>query len=510
MTFEATGDFPFTFFIEKAIAKDEGEDMIIEGVASTTNIDHDNERMAPEALTSMAEIINEKSVPLRVEHSKSENAIVGSVFKAWVDERNQMWIKARLDKSHPASSILYKSLKDGVKLGLSVGGRVKHAIKELAESAGKMVKTFYQVVLDEVSVTQHPANYDAYLIRKSILKEDAEAFEEGLQKDFLFETRANDYMFSFAKSIPERVWKKVQLKEYNSNVMKKNNENENDEEKKDKSVEDGNGTQDAKVLNQDEGAPEEDANKSDQAFKSMVMKGFESLTTLVGKLISKNEGEDEEKEKSEDDDKKDDAEKSEDDKEDEADKSSKKSEDDEDKEKSEGDVEDEEKGEDSSEYKMKNLLGRMDKMAKAMDDEDKEEEKSSKKSEDDDEKEEKAEKSIDDFVKSLETSVNALEARMEKSGHRVPGLHSQIVQMLQTNPEFQKSIKDLMETPGPKRSVSMGVPFMKSKDGKMFQLTPIGVESKVEKSKKTEGMSFKDLYKSEYSSVAEAGAQGNG
>ena len=149
---EADGDFPFSFYIEKAIPDGDEENMTIKGVASTVNIDHDNERMSPEALQSMAEIINEKSVPLRVEHQKDDNAIVGNVNKAWVDSRNQLWIEAALDKSHPGASMLYKALKTGAKLGLSVGGRVKHAMKDLSESAGKMIKTFYNVVLDEVSV----------------------------------------------------------------------------------------------------------------------------------------------------------------------------------------------------------------------------------------------------------------------------------------------------------------------------------------------------------------------
>ena len=150
ITIKAEGDFPFTFYIEKAIAGEEGEDMIITGVASTVNIDHDNERMSSSALKSMAEIINEKSVPLRVEHQSGDNAVVGDVYKAWVDERDQLWIKALLHKAHPAAGILYKSLKDGVKLGLSVGGRVKSAIREFSEATGKMVKTFYQVALEEV------------------------------------------------------------------------------------------------------------------------------------------------------------------------------------------------------------------------------------------------------------------------------------------------------------------------------------------------------------------------
>ena len=84
-------------------------------------------------------------------------------------------MKARLDKSHPVSGILHNSIKQGVKMGLSVGGLVKHATKEFSEAVGGMIKTFYDVVLQEVSVTPRPSNYDAWLIAKSIAKDKQDA-----------------------------------------------------------------------------------------------------------------------------------------------------------------------------------------------------------------------------------------------------------------------------------------------------------------------------------------------
>ena len=132
---EATGNFAFHFWIAKAVAVEEDGKMIVEGVASTSNVDHDHERMAPEALKAMARIINTTGVPLRVEHSQNDNAIIGNINKAWIDERNQLWIKAVLDEAHPAAGILYKGLKDGVKMGLSVGGFVKRATQEMVEGS---------------------------------------------------------------------------------------------------------------------------------------------------------------------------------------------------------------------------------------------------------------------------------------------------------------------------------------------------------------------------------------
>lgn len=213
-------DASFQFFIEKArIEKSdssETSEMIIEGVASTTNVDHDSERMSDSALKGMATIINEKSVPLRIEHDKSDDAIVGTVFQASIDERNRLTIKAKLNKENSLAKKLYDGLKAGAKLGLSVGGRVKSAARELAEGAGKYVKTFYDVILDEVSVTPRPANYDSWLFNKSIVErnEDTEKFYDSpLYERFLFENPQLDYLAVIEKSIPEKSWVKVEKKE---------------------------------------------------------------------------------------------------------------------------------------------------------------------------------------------------------------------------------------------------------------------------------------------------------
>src|SRR3990172_6785786 len=101
---QASGEFPFVFYIEKAVPTEENNELFVEGIASTTNVDHDNERMSEHALKQMASIVNSESVPLRIEHQKGDGAIVGKVFKAWIDERNQLWIKAMLDKTNPVAS----------------------------------------------------------------------------------------------------------------------------------------------------------------------------------------------------------------------------------------------------------------------------------------------------------------------------------------------------------------------------------------------------------------------
>lgn len=515
---EALGDFKFEFFIEKAIPSGTDDEMEITGVASTINIDHDNERMSVEALKSMATIINDKSVPLRVEHQKEDNAICGLVHKAWVDERNQLWIKAILDRKHPASSILYKSLKDGVKLGLSVGGRVKRAIKEMSEATGKMVKTFYDVVLDEVSVTQRPANYDSWLLAKSIINKGDDTtslYDSPLYKEFLFEKSSLDYMQSFAKSIPDNSWKKVDFIKNNENInmkeVKKTTETE--EETKTKAQETETETKEKAQETETETEVKEKAEgdkkdeTTDESFKSMVIKGMESLTNMIAKLAKTTSTEKEEettimetKTKAEADET------------DTETKTKAQETETETKEKS-GDEETEaetktsEKGH-GAEYQMKsmkNLLKRMDNLAKATETETETKEKAQ---EAEDNTEETTEKSMDSFVGSMETIVNSLEAKFAKSGKSAIGLHQAIADIIKNDSEIQKSIKDMMQEKGFKKSVSMGIPYMRSKEGKMFQLTAKEVGEDIKKSQKTvSGQTFKDVYKSEYSSVSNEAAE---
>ena len=510
---EASGEFPFTFYIEKAIAKDEGDDMVIEGVASTVNIDHDNERMSASALVNMADSINESAVPLRIEHQKEDGAIVGSVFDAHVDERDQLWVKARLDKNHPASSILYKRLKDGLKLGLSVGGRVKRAVKEFSEASGRAVKTFYDVALDEVSVTQRPANYDAWLLAKSIISKNEDAtkwYESPLYKEFISEIGGMDYMASFAKSVPNKEWHKVELSEIIKSDMKDKIKKEEDmtEEEKKKSADGGEHSKEP-----EKESPKEVTNKSEfEAFKSTMTKGLESLTSLVSKLVTKmsdkkDEMTEEDKEKSMDDKEDETKEKEMKDGETKDEDKTKKGMDEKDEDKTKEKAMDDKKDDETTKA-MKEMVKRIEDLSKAMDD--KEDETKEKAMDDkDDEKTEKSMKgeTLESFLGGLQKAIGGLEERLEKSGHRVPGIGAYFANMIKSDAEIQKSIKELMAEPSFRKSRAFGTPVIRDRSGKAFTITPI--TETVKKSVKEDGSprSFKELYKSEYSSVAEASEQ---
>ncbi len=551
LTLQAQGDFAFTFYIEKAVPLEEDGNLIVEGVASTINVDHDNERMAEDALRSMATMINDKGVPLRLEHNQESAAIIGNVYKAWVDSRNQLWIRAAIDPSHPSGPMIHSSLKQGAKFGLSVGGRVRNAVRELVESTGKMVKTFYDVVLDEVSVTRKPANYDAWLFAKSIKDKDAEVspyYDSPLYDKFLFENPQLDYLQQFAKSIPDASWKRINndiQKDMSKDEMKDKTEKAADEkmdEKDTKKAAEGDKKEDDK-------AEKSFVTKSEfDSFSSMVTKGFAGLTSILKGMNTtpkettnpdkalpedetqqtakgeKGEKKDEETEKSVEDGngtqdgKKIAAGNAND--QDNPSKTKPKAVGDEARKASEGDKKDEDKAEKASEgtkedekaekaaddekpddYKVKSIgdaIAHITNLSKTMSGE------KVTKSEDKVEKSEKSDvSSIDAFAVSISKFADSIAERFEKSGTRVPGLARMIADEIRGNKEIQSEIMAMSSEPSFKksRSVSGGVPFMITKYGQKFALTaqPIA-NGEVRKSSSTDGKSFKDVFKSEFSS----------
>lgn len=543
---ESKSGFQFTFQIEKSVVKAEDSDLILSGVASTTNVDHDNERMDEGALKRMVNVVNQKGVPLRWEHSKDPNAILGTVFRGHVDERGQMHIDARLDKNHPLAKELYEAVKGGERYGLSVGGKILNAAQEIAEGAGKFVKTFYDILLDEVSVTKKPSNYDAWLktaVAKSTNKDTS-------YNRFLFENQQFDYLAQLSKSIPADAWKKVTKLSINTKKNTMNPKDKKDEQvkdeaeksfvtkaqfdsfsstvtkalsgiaslmkemsssamdtdnpgkKKEKEVGDeqtakaregqeddgGNGTEQA------EGKKDGDEPAKDQVSPDKNKEYPENQQTAKAEdgeedgekknpFAEKAEGEDGEEKEEEESEKAEDGEKEE-----ETDK-----------------AEDGEKDEDPTKNlknAMKSIgdaIGVIDSLTKKM--------KGIKKIAKSQKTVVKSNISdIDRFAMSVATYCDALHERLEKSHKSIPGFTEALVDQIRNDSSLQGEIQKMMKEPGAKKSVAFGVPYMVTKDGKRFSLTATAVE-KVEKSQDGKAVNFKDLYKSKYSAIREAGGQ---
>jgi phage head maturation protease len=528
---EASGEFPFEFFIERAIPREGAEyiqkhadgsettekEMILEGVASTTNVDHDHERMSKEALASMEAAINNGGVPLRVEHSKEPEAIIGRVFKGWVDDRNQLHIQAKLDPGHAVSSILYNAMKTGSKMGLSVGGLVKRAVREFVESKGETIKTFYDVDLKEVSVTPRPANYDSWLVAKSIAKnkEDAQRFWElPVNSDFLFENPHLDYLQVFAKSVPDKAWRKSE-----------NTSMENKDEKKDETTETGKATVSRSEFN---------------ALKSLIAEGFNAVKKAMETPAKDQVGPDAKKDDPEvaakaegdakdgtnPDAKKDDPEvaaKAEAGRDGQEDSEGNGSD-------NKGEREKSEKKDTDDTYELNNITRAIksindltlkmsetdetDMKEKAEDktdetdtatkaEDDKKDDETATKAEETDEKKDETTKGIhpvDQLAIAVSKALEVMATKMEKAGVSNRGFEKSIINTLRNDQAFQDEIAKMMKVPGAKKSVVRGTPFVTTKDGRSYSLSMTEQGTNLAKSR--DSKDFKSEWKSNYSPVS--------
>jgi len=532
LKFEAIGDFPFMFIVEKAVVSEDRTDaMIVSGVASSSNLDHDNERMSPEAIQAMANIINTQSVPLRVEHQKDDNSIIGKVYKATVDERNQLIIEAELDNTNSAAALIYGTMKNGAKLGFSVGGAVKKAVKEFSEKTGRIVKTFYDVILNEVSLTNRPANYDSWCFAKSITVEGESADRyrnTDFYKEFLFENRKLDYMYSFAKSVPDKAWHKVAepinsnleknmdpKKETSETVVKEGSETKVEETKEkavetETKVEEKSATEETKVDTKEKAIEDmktETKEKSEEtkddevvtaksfkAFQDEVVTSFETLADFVAKAM-KMESATDDKETAKAETKEETKEKADEGK----DVTVEEAKPAEDYKTKAGEQEEQNAGLETKEegegyaVKIKSALRKMQEITCE----------TKEKAETVEDTKETTEKSIkgaslDELVLAISGAVEKIEKSYRDKGITVPGLTSKIVDAIKTDKDMQEAITSLIKEPGFKKSVAFGKAYMATKDGKMFSLSAEPVGEVVEKSQDGKATTFSAAYKQNY------------
>ncbi len=157
---EDAGSFAVTMPLCK-VWEDEHGEMRFEGVASSTSLDRQQERMTPRAIQKMAQ---HKGLELLPSHGAGPLEELGVIEEAWADNE-QFRVAGRLDGSNPAARRLFEKAASGRQFGLSVGGRVTKAFWRYDEEAGRQVRHIDDVELDHVAVCRPgaAANPDTYL-----------------------------------------------------------------------------------------------------------------------------------------------------------------------------------------------------------------------------------------------------------------------------------------------------------------------------------------------------------
>jgi len=158
--FDDTAGFLLTIPLLKSWRDDDGAPRF-EGVAASTSLDRQSERLTVSAIEKMQEY---GGIDLLPSHSAGPLEELGVVEKCWVDN-SQFRIAGRLDPTNLEAMRLYEKLQTGKRYGLSVGGRVLKAHWQFDEAAGRRVKFIDDVALDHVAVCRPAAaaNPDTYL-----------------------------------------------------------------------------------------------------------------------------------------------------------------------------------------------------------------------------------------------------------------------------------------------------------------------------------------------------------
>ncbi len=118
--------------------------MRFEGIASTTTVDREGERMTAAALEGMARA---REVELREGHGGERIGVV----EACSTDGRRLQVAGRLEEGNPRARAVWAKLCAGVRLALSVGGR-KRVVRRWSPVAGRYVRMIEEARLEHVAV----------------------------------------------------------------------------------------------------------------------------------------------------------------------------------------------------------------------------------------------------------------------------------------------------------------------------------------------------------------------
>lgn len=165
------GTFRVIGQIAKAYRADDGR-FVIQGLASGTRVDREDERMAETAITAFKRAIDHgirtyegewSLVPLVAGHDQEWDRHLGWVTDAEVTPDHDLMITAELDPLSPNAMSLFqkllrpKEVGKPLRLGFSIGGQVLAAGEEWDEEDKKTRRVYRDVALREMTVTGFPA-----------------------------------------------------------------------------------------------------------------------------------------------------------------------------------------------------------------------------------------------------------------------------------------------------------------------------------------------------------------
>jgi hypothetical protein len=153
-------DFNIFLPIEKGSAKEQGGERFVYGVASTEDLDLDDEIVSASGLRkSMDYFLKHGRIDYDHKSKESPKFIIGEPIEGRFDSENKLHLKGRLYKGLEVADDVWKLLKaDSTRLGWSIGGKVKKKVMAFDKSLARFVPKITEVFINHVAITPHPKN----------------------------------------------------------------------------------------------------------------------------------------------------------------------------------------------------------------------------------------------------------------------------------------------------------------------------------------------------------------
>jgi len=147
-----------SFKVTKSYEDENDNNFYIEGFASTTDIDKDDEMFSASAMIGIRDGLIKNPT---VFYNHDTNYPIGAVKQAEIKEKDGkygVWVKILISKTE--ETIITK-IKEGILTGLSIGGKAVAAFQEFSEKIGRAIDIVTRFLCYEVSLVGIPSNDNA-------------------------------------------------------------------------------------------------------------------------------------------------------------------------------------------------------------------------------------------------------------------------------------------------------------------------------------------------------------
>ena len=193
-----TEDGKLNFVLSKAIDGTEDKEYFIEGVASNTNIDREDERVSEKFISKMKKEAVGLPIFLDTHYPNNPDNTIGVIQRVGGDKKTfEIYGQLESPESNDYVKKVLSKMALSIRYGFSVGGKITKAFREFNEKLGKEVIVLDDGQLHHVVLTNQPCNPTTF----------AESMAKSLSDDFIFDnesSKGKDKDLSKVYSIPHR------------------------------------------------------------------------------------------------------------------------------------------------------------------------------------------------------------------------------------------------------------------------------------------------------------------